>query len=82
MPFSVILGGIELLPNAGREDVLVPLVPPPINHFRQARICTVTFQLRVQRCCRAAVTLFRRPRQRVVYAQVWGRRGRGRARRR
>ena len=38
---------IELLPHAGRVDVLVALIPSAIYHLGHTRIVGVAFQLRV-----------------------------------
>ena len=39
--------GLVLLPQACREDVLVPLIPPSINHFRQVGVVILTLQILV-----------------------------------
>ena len=49
----VILPRIELLPHARGEDMLVPLVPPAVDHFRHVRIVVAAFEAGVERCGRA-----------------------------
>ena len=43
--FLVILFGVEFLPNAGREDMFVALIPPTINDFRKGWIIMCAFDL-------------------------------------
>jgi hypothetical protein len=46
--FGIISAGLKLFPGAGGINVLVPLVPPPINHFRQAGIIAIALELGVR----------------------------------
>ena len=43
--FAKVLVRIKVLPDTRREDVLVPLVPSPIDDFRHVRIVLEPFQL-------------------------------------
>ena len=40
----VVLVRVELLPHAGRVDVLVALVPPPVDHLGKGRIVADALQ--------------------------------------
>ena len=40
----VILLGVEILPDIGRVDVLVTLVPPPIDHLRDRGVVRRPFE--------------------------------------
>ena len=43
----VVLLWIELLPDVGREDVLVALIPPAIHDFRVRRVIVRAFHIRL-----------------------------------
>lgn len=45
----VILLGVEILPNIGRVDVLITLVPPPVNHLRDGGVIRRPFEFRKTR---------------------------------
>lgn len=47
-PLGIIPRRVELLPRAGGEDVLVPLVPPAIDDLGQTGIVGVTLELGVR----------------------------------
>jgi hypothetical protein len=71
-----ILARLKFLPLAGRENVLVSLVPSSINHFGQVRICVSAFQIfDVSRRSHLLVYRARRGRRsgvRVVKEKVFG----------
>lgn len=47
---KVLLGG-ELCPYTGWENMLVPLVPPPIHDLGQCGIVVEPFELLIRNCC-------------------------------
>jgi hypothetical protein len=58
----IILVSIELFPYAGRIDVLISLIPPPINNLGQPRVVVVSFELRIlwnfdRRCHRRCLSI-------------------------